>query len=50
MALILGDDELDQGRVGVKPLRRDAPQEPVALDQAPAYLARLVAGPHKPGE
>lgn len=50
VALILGDDELDQGRVGVKPLRRDAPQEPVALDRAPAYLARLVAGPHKPGE
>ncbi len=44
LALLLGDDELDSGTVGVKPLRSDADQE--RLDEAAlcARLAALVAG------
>ncbi|NJN51395.1 MAG: histidine--tRNA ligase [Gammaproteobacteria bacterium] len=39
-ALILGEDEIAQGRVSVKWLRQDVPQETVALDALAAYLAR----------
>ncbi|EIC20086.1 histidine--tRNA ligase [Thiorhodovibrio frisius] len=39
-ALVLGDDELAEGQISVKPLRGDAAQERVALDDLSKYLAR----------
>ncbi len=41
-ALILGDDEMANHTIGVKPLRRDAPQQTVALDALTATLAELL--------
>ena len=39
IALVLGDAELDQGTIGIKPLREDAEQRTVALDALPDALA-----------
>jgi len=41
-ALIVGDDELEQGVVGVKPLRERLDQEQVAIDELPIYLASRI--------
>jgi len=38
LALILGEEELDRGRVSIKPLRSDAEQESVPLEQVAAWL------------
>jgi histidyl-tRNA synthetase len=38
-ALILGEDELANQVVGVKPLRDDSPQETLAWSDLPGYLA-----------
>ncbi len=38
-ALILGEQELAEGRIGVKPLRTDGEQESVALDSLVTVLA-----------
>ncbi len=40
IALVLGEQELAQGRIGLKPLRRDDEQESVALDELAATLAK----------
>ncbi|KAA6183310.1 histidine--tRNA ligase [Thiohalocapsa marina] len=40
VALVLGEDELQQGTIGVKPLRHDGPQQQVAIADLPALLAR----------
>ena len=37
-ALILGERELDEGRIGIKPLRSEEEQESVALDELAATL------------
>lgn len=42
-ALILGEDELNQQVVGVKPLRGDAAQQTIAWDALPAHLAACLA-------
>ena len=42
-ALVLGDDELRDGVVSIKPLRQDVAQEQVALDALPKRLIELVA-------
>lgn len=42
-ALILGEDELNQQVVGVKPLRGDAAQQTVAWDALAAHLAACLA-------
>ena len=41
VALVLGDDELARGVVGLKPLRGDAPQETLVLSEVPARLRAL---------
>ena len=38
VALVLGDDELDQGSIGIKPLRDNGEQQRVALDALPGAL------------
>ncbi|MBK5967827.1 MULTISPECIES: histidine--tRNA ligase [Thiorhodovibrio] len=38
-ALVLGDDELAEGQIGVKALRGDAQQQRIALDHLADYLA-----------
>ena len=38
-ALILGEQELEEGRIGVKPLRTEEEQESVALDELAALLS-----------
>ncbi len=38
-ALVLGEQELAEGRIGLKPLRRDDKQESVALDELAVTLA-----------
>ncbi|HEY9198987.1 MAG TPA: histidine--tRNA ligase [Gammaproteobacteria bacterium] len=43
-ALILGEDEVANGRLGIKPLRGDAPQETLSESEAVARLHALVAG------
>ena len=43
LALIIGQDELDAGTVGVKPLRSDAPQSTVKLEELAAALLRDAA-------
>lgn len=45
VALILGEDEIKAGTVAVKPLRRDAPQEIVAVEGAVAALGPYLARP-----
>ncbi len=40
-ALVLGDDEISAGTVGIKPLRGDEPQETVAFDALPSRLGAL---------
>lgn len=42
-ALVLGEDELNQQVVGVKPLRGDAPQQTIAWDALSAHLAACLA-------
>lgn len=41
-ALILGDDELERGEVGLKPLRMDGEQQQVRLDDLPLRLKVLL--------
>ncbi len=38
IALVLGEDELERGVIGVKQLRQEAPQQEVALDQLVDFL------------
>ena len=38
VALVLGDDELDQGSIGIKPLRDNGEQQRVALNALPGAL------------
>jgi len=42
LALVLGDDELAQGRVGIKPLRHDGEQQHIAVDALPQMLAEYL--------
>lgn len=42
VALILGEDEIANGRLTLKPLRDDGDQQTLALDDAIAWLARLL--------
>jgi histidyl-tRNA synthetase len=44
MAVILGDDEVTRRVATLKPLREDAPQRQVPLDELPAELARALQG------
>jgi len=41
VALILGEDELATGQIGIKPLRRDGDQQTVSWDEAAAVLTQL---------
>jgi histidyl-tRNA synthetase len=41
-ALILGEDEVVNGRLGIKPLRGDAPQETLTVDEAVGRLRELL--------
>jgi histidyl-tRNA synthetase len=43
-ALVLGDDELDRGTVGIKPLRERGEQRSVAISALPEALDELLAG------
>ncbi|MBT8081676.1 MAG: histidine--tRNA ligase [Gammaproteobacteria bacterium] len=43
-ALVLGEQELSEGRIGLKPLRSAAQQENVALDQLAAVLQERTSG------
>ncbi|NBC96217.1 MAG: histidine--tRNA ligase, partial [Deinococcus-Thermus bacterium] len=42
VALVLGDDELDRGRIGIKPLRADAEQVSVAIDALAERLGEFL--------
>ena len=42
VALVLGDDELDRGRIGIKPLRADAEQISVAIDALAERLGEFL--------
>ncbi len=42
LALILGEDELGKGEVGVKHLREDKPQESIPLDRLAGYLSHTL--------
>ncbi len=44
-AIVLGEDELARGVVGVKPLRSEGEQQQIALDELDGFLAREVMGP-----
>ena len=39
VALVLGEDELAQGRISIKPLREERPQETIAIDDLATHLA-----------
>jgi len=43
-ALILGEQELEEGRIGVKPLRSNEEQESIALDDLAAVLQDKLSG------
>ena len=43
-ALVLGEQELSEGRIGIKPLRSAAEQEDIALDQLAAVLQERTGG------
>ena len=43
-ALVLGEQELSEGRIGLKPLRSDAEQESIALDQLATVLKERTGG------
>ena len=43
-ALVLGEQELSEGRIGLKPLRSGAEQENIALDQLAAVLKERTGG------
>jgi histidyl-tRNA synthetase len=43
-AVVLGENEIANGKAGLKPLRTDEAQESVAFDELPAALARRLAG------
>ena len=43
-ALILGEQELSEGRIGLKPLRSDDEQESIALDELAAVLQVRLSG------
>ena len=43
-ALILGEQELSEGRIGLKPLRSDEEQESIALDDLAAVLQDRMSG------
>lgn len=42
LALILGEDEVAKGQVGIKPLRTDAPQQQVALERLTCAIKGLL--------
>ena len=44
VALVLGDDELDQGTIGIKPLRDNGEQRNVAIDALPEALTDFARG------
>ncbi len=44
IALILGEQELSEGRIGLKPLRSDEEQESIALDDLAAVLQDRIGG------
>ncbi|MFN2308436.1 MAG: histidine--tRNA ligase [Gammaproteobacteria bacterium] len=48
-ALILGDDEVARGQIGIKPLRGDAPQLSLSLEQAIGFLTEQRPGGDAPG-
>ncbi|MCY3730162.1 MAG: histidine--tRNA ligase [Rhodospirillaceae bacterium] len=41
LALVLGDEELATGRIGVKPLRENSPQRTLSMDEAVSALLRV---------
>ena len=43
-ALILGEKELSEGRIGLKPLRSDDEQESIALDDLASVLQAKLSG------
>ena len=43
-ALILGEQELSEGRIGCKPLRSDEEQESIALDDLATVLQDKLSG------
>ena len=43
-ALILGEQELSEGRIGLKPLRSNDEQESIALDELAAVLQVRLSG------
>jgi histidyl-tRNA synthetase len=45
VALVLGDDELDQGTIGIKPLRDQGEQQTVTLEVLPRALSSYVRTP-----
>jgi histidyl-tRNA synthetase len=45
VALVLGDDELDQGTIGIKPLRDNGEQQTVTLDALPRALSGYAREP-----
>ncbi|MCF7991250.1 MAG: histidine--tRNA ligase [Thiohalocapsa sp.] len=47
-ALVLGDDELDNGSIGLKPLREAGAQRAVTLDALPAALSETTAAGGEP--
>jgi histidyl-tRNA synthetase len=42
VVLVMGEDEIAHGTVGLKPLRREAPQQPIKVENLPRELARTV--------
>ncbi|MGD9888494.1 MAG: histidine--tRNA ligase [Halothiobacillaceae bacterium] len=42
LAMILGEDEVKQGRVQIKPLRHEAEQTSMSLDMLPDYLTKCL--------
>jgi histidyl-tRNA synthetase len=49
-AIILGDDEVDRGEVGIKFLRNDLPQQTLSQNQAISFLQQQLQAGHKPIE
>jgi histidyl-tRNA synthetase len=43
-ALILGEQELSEGRIGLKPLRTQDEQESIALDELATVLQDRISG------
>jgi histidyl-tRNA synthetase len=47
LALVLGEDELERGEASIKPLREDAEQQQVALDELAGWLQRWLNDPRR---